>query len=243
MASTSETGHGVNISNFKLLLDKCAVVPNYNPSNPDLTIPNMTMRWQTADNAHQTVITAVAQSKDPINQRELLFKPNDKLVTRTLNYFESTKANKSVKKDAKGVADKIRGFNTKIPKLPDGTPDPAHVSQSHLSYVQKQLAFKQLIDLYAVDPNYAPNEIEITTATLQALHTAMKSANDNIGTIIAPVQSARVTRDNALYKADTGMVDIALACKDYIISLLGAKKPETKLFTSIKFTRPRKKSS
>lgn len=243
MASNIETGHGVNISNFKLLLDKCAVVPNYNPSNPDITIPSMTMRWQTADGAHQTVITAVSQSKDPINQRELLFKPHDKLITRTLNYFESTKANKSVKKDAKGLADKIRGFKTKIPKLPDGTPDPAHVSQAHLSYVQRQLAFKQLIDLLAADPNYAPNESEVSIATLQGLHTSMKTANDNIGTIIAPVQSARVTRDNALYKAETGLVDIALACKDYIISLLGARKPETKLFTSIKFTRPRKKSS
>ncbi len=109
--------------------------------------------------------------------------------------------------------------------------------------MQKQLTFKQLFDLYAADPNYAPNEVEINIATLQMLHTSMKTANDNIGTIIAPVQSARVTRDNALYKADTGMIDIALACKDYIISLLGAKKPETRLFTSIKFTRPRKKSS
>jgi hypothetical protein len=243
MASNIETGHGVNISNFKLLIDKCAVVPNYNPSNPDITIPNMTMRWQTGDTAHQTLITAVAQSKDPINQRELLFKPHDKLVTRTLNYFESTKTNKSVKKDAKGLADKIRGFKTKIPKLPDGTPDPAHVSQAHLSYVQRQLAFKQLIELYSADPLYAPNETELNLATLQMLHTAMKNANDNIGTIIAPVMSARVTRDNALYKADTGMIDIALACKDYIISLLGAKTPATKLFTSIKFTRPRKKSS
>ncbi|MCG3164770.1 MAG: hypothetical protein POELPBGB_00529 [Bacteroidia bacterium] len=243
MASNIETGHGVNISNFKLLLDKCAVVPSYNPSNTDLTVANMTLLWQSADNAHQTLITAVAQAKDPINQRELLFKPLDKLVTRTLNFFESTKANKSVKKDAKGLADKIRGFNTKIPKLPDGTPDPAHVSQAHLSYVQKQLTFKQLLDLYTSDPLYAPNEVEVNIATLQTLHTNMKNANDNIGTIIAPVQSARVTRDNALYKADTGIVDVALACKDYIISLLGARKPETKLFTSIKFTRPRKKSS
>jgi hypothetical protein len=45
----------------------------------------MTLHWQTADTAHQPVITAVAQSKDPINQRELLYTPHDTLVTRTLN--------------------------------------------------------------------------------------------------------------------------------------------------------------
>ena len=72
MATTYETGHAVNISNFKLMIDKCSVVPNYNPSNSDITIPNMTNRWTTADGAHQTLITAVQNSKNPINSRDIL---------------------------------------------------------------------------------------------------------------------------------------------------------------------------
>ncbi len=241
MATNYETGHAVNISNFKLMIDRCSVIPGYNPSNTDLTIANMTLRWQTADTAHQTLTSAVQSSKNPINSREILYKPIQKLTTKALNYFESTKASKQVKKDAKGLADKLRGFNTKIPKLADGTPDPNHVSQSHLSYVQKQDTFKQLLDLFSSDPNYVPNEPELSLPTLQALNTSMKSANDNIGTIIAPVLSARVTRDNALYQEETGMLDIAAACKDYVKGLIGSNA-NSRLITGIRFRRPKKKN-
>jgi len=238
MASTSETGHAININNFKLMIDRCGVVPNYNPSNPDITIASMTNSWTVGDTAHQTFTTLLQNTKNPINAREILNKPVNKLTTRTLNYFESTKASKQVKKDAKGLADNIRGFKTKIPKLPDGSPDPAHISQSHQSFVQKQNTFKQLLDLYASDPNYAPNEIELSLPTLQVLNTNMKSSNDNMGTILAPVISARIVRNNKLYEAGTGLLDIAQACRDYVVGLLGYK--DARPITSIRFRRPEK---
>ena len=64
MASTSETGHAVNISNFKLLIDKCASFgAGYNPSNTNLTIANMTILWTTATGFHLTFTTALMNSK------------------------------------------------------------------------------------------------------------------------------------------------------------------------------------
>jgi len=238
MASTSETGHAINISNFKLLIDRCSVIPNYNPSNSDITIPNLTNSWTIGDTAHQNFTTLLQGTKNPINAREILFKPVNEVTTQSLNYFESTKASKQVKKDAKGLADRIRGFNVKIPKLADGSPDPDYVSQSHQSYIQKQDAFKQLLDLYASDPNYAPNEIELNLATLQALNTNMKSSNDNMGVILAPVISARVIRNNKLYEPETGLLDLAEACKDYVIGLV--KYKNARPITSIRFRRPKK---
>lgn len=239
MASNSETGHSVNISNFKLLIDKCtAFGVAYNPSNTDLTIVNMTTKWTTGDTAHQTLTSAIQTAKNPINARQILFDPSDKLVTRTLNYFESTKASAQIKKDAKGLADRYRGFGIDVAKLPDGTPDPADVSTSHQGFVQKADTFKQLIDLYKSEPLYAPNETELQTATLTTLYNAMKAANDNIGTILAPVETARITRDKALYEEETGMVDVSAACKDYVQGLFGATSPEAKLVRGIKFTRP-----
>ncbi len=238
MASNSETGHSVNISNFKLQIDKCtAFGAPYNPSNKDLIIGNMTALWTTGDTAHGTLTAAMQAAKNPINDRQILFEPVDKLVTRTLNYFESTKASKPIKADAKGLADRFRGFGVKVDKLPDGTPDPDDVSTSHQSYVQKADAFKQLVDLYKSDVEYAPNEAELTTGTLATLAGAMKTANDNIGTILAPVDMARITRDKALYAEETGLVDIAAACKDYVQGLFGASSPEAKLIRGIKFTR------
>lgn len=241
MASNSETGHAVNISNFKLMIEKCtAFGALYNPSNTDLTVANMTTLWTTANAAHVTLTSAMQLSKGPINSRLLLFEPVDKLVTRTLNYYESTKADKQIKKDAKGLADRYRGFGIKVKKLADGTPDPADVSTSHQSYVQKGDTFKQLVDLYTSDPLYAPNEAAINIATLTTLSAAMKTANDNIGAILAPVETARITRDHALYDDETGMVDVSAACKDYVQGLFGARTPEAKIIRTIKFTRPKK---
>ena len=239
MASISETGHAVNISNFKLMIDKCtAFGAAHNPSNTALTIVNMTTLWTTGDTAHRTLTTAIQNSKGPINAREILFNPVDKLVTRTLNYFESTIASSQIKKDAKGLADRYRGYGVKVDKLPDGTTDPADVSTSHRSYVQKGDTFRQLVDLYNSDGNYAPNEADLTVATLTTLSNDMKTLNDNIGTIIAPVETARITRDKALYTEGTGMIDIALACKDYVQGLFGATSPEANMIRGIKFTRP-----
>lgn len=72
MASNSETGHSVNISNFKLMIDKCtAFGAPYNPSNTDLTIANMTTLWTTGDTAHQTLTSAIQTAKNPINARKI----------------------------------------------------------------------------------------------------------------------------------------------------------------------------
>lgn len=241
MATNSETGHAVNISNFKLLIDKCtAFGKKYNPSNTDLTIKNMTSVWTTGDTAHGILTKAISDSKNPINKRQIIFEPLDKLVTRTVNSFYSTKASKQIKKDAKGLADKIRGFGVIVKKMPDSTPDPNHVSKSHQGFVQRADAFKQLIDLYKSDANYAPNEADLATAALTTLYNAMKKVNDNIGTIIAPVDNARITRDHALYDEGTGMIDIAAACKDYVQSVFGATSAEAKTVTKIRFTRKKK---
>ncbi|MBL7128701.1 MAG: hypothetical protein ISS16_06915 [Ignavibacteria bacterium] len=241
MGTISETGHAVNISNFKIMIDTCtAYGAVYNPSNTDLTIVNMTTLWTAGNTAHQTLTTAVQNSKGPINEREILFKPADKLVTRTLNYFQSTKASAEIKLDAKGLADRFRGFGVGVEKLEDGSPDPADVSTSHQSYVQKADTFKQLIDLYASDANYAPNETELAITSLTTLWTNIKTLNDNIGGIIAPVEMARIARDEALYAQGTGIVDVSLACKDYVTGLFGAKSPEAKLITGIKIRRIKK---
>jgi hypothetical protein len=239
MASNSDTGHSVNISNFKLLIYKCtAFGAAYNPSRADLQIVNMITLWTTGDTAHQALTSAIQLAKGPINARQILFEPTEKLVTRTLNYFKSTAASHQIKADAKGLADRFRGYGVKVDKLADGTRNPADVSTSHQGFVQRADTFKQLVDLYKSEPLYAPNEVDLKIVALEALATAMKTANNNIGTIIAPLNTARITRDKALYEKDTGMVDIAQACKNYVKGLFGATSPESKTVTGIKFTRP-----
>src|SRR4051812_24763766 len=41
MPSNSETGHAVNVANYKTLIEKCAVLVSWNPANTALTIANL----------------------------------------------------------------------------------------------------------------------------------------------------------------------------------------------------------
>jgi hypothetical protein len=240
MASNQETGHAVNNSNFKLMIDKCASYGKpYNPSNADITLAAMTAKWIESDTIHGDLTKAVMNSKNPINERELLFEPVNKTVTKSINYLKSTKASKLLKDDAKGLGNRMRGFGVKVTKLPDGTPDPKGVSTSHQGYVQRADAFKQLVDLYASETNYAPNEVELQVVTLQNLYLEMKKMNDNIGNIIGPVEKLRADRNTTLYAKETGIVDISLACKAYVTGLFGARSAESKMVSGLKFTRPK----
>lgn len=243
MANNSETGHAVNIANFKLLIDKCTGFGMlYNPSNKDLTIANMTVLWNVAGTAQNTIAAALQNAKEPINQRYLLFQPLSKLVTRTIGILNSTKASANMKKDAKGLADKIRGFKSAKPKTDEGeNPEENSISKSHMSYVMRADNFNSYIELLKTVATYLPNEAELTTTALEALYGNMKTANDNIGVIIAPVDNARIARDKALYAEDTGIVDIAQNVKNYVKGATSATAPEYKLVAKIKFTRPRKK--
>src|SRR5436190_21073428 len=101
MASNSETGHVVNIANFNLLTQKCTSYgATYNPSNADISLASMNTKWSTASTAHNSLTTALQVAKNPINAREILFDPLDKVVTKSFNYCKSTKASTAFKTDA-----------------------------------------------------------------------------------------------------------------------------------------------
>lgn len=219
------------------MIDNCAAFGSkYQPSNPDLLIGAMTNQWKSATDANTTFGNALMNAKTPIANRKTLFAPLDKLVTKSLNYFESTKANKQLKSNAKTIADKIRGA-AKVNKVDN----PKDVSVSQQSYVQKQTAFAQLVALYASDATYAPNETELKVSDLQGLSGKMKDLNDNIGNILAPVKNAQISRDDLLYKDEAGIVDVSKSVKDYVKGVFGASAAETKLIAKLKFTKPKKK--
>ena len=237
MPSTSETGHAINISNFKLLIDYCASFgAKYQPSNAELDLATMNTQWTAADAAHATLTTALMTAKTPLAERKTLFAPVNKLVTKTLSNYESTNADKQLKSNAKTIDDKIRGAD-KVKK----EKNPNDVSVSHQSFVNRQDAFQQLVTLYGSDSKYAPNEVELKVVTLQSLADDMKKLNNNIGTIIAPVKNAQIKRNDLLYKVDSGMVDVAKLVKDYVQSVFGASAAESKLVKKLKFTKPNKK--
>ena len=242
MASSIETGHAINIANFRALIDHAvALGTDYTPTNAALAIVNMNGIWTQANTAHGTLNTTLIGTKLPINEREDAFEPLDKLVTRTLNYYMSTEALEESKRDAKGLADKIRGHRVHAPLGDDGTPLPDWVSNSHRSYVQRLNNFRQLIALYVSDsPNYAPSTDELSTGTLTALADALEAHNNTVEGIMAPVTAARDVRNNLLYAEETGMLALAEKVKKYSKSLPATHAGIIAAIQKIRFTKPKK---
>lgn len=238
MASTSETGHAVNIANFKKIIDRCTEFgAKYNPPHAEITILNMTNKWTEASNAHSNYLIKLKDTKIPINNREILFEQLDRIVVRAHNLYECTKASKQAKKDSKGLRNKITGNNVKVKRLENNLPDPNYVSNSQQSYVKKADNFEQLIGLYKTDLNYAPNESELKTTMLETMLSNLKTANYEVGQLLAHETKYRNERNHILYDMETGMIDISLACKRYVKSLYGATSPEAKSVTGIALRR------
>jgi hypothetical protein len=65
----------------------------------------------------------------------------------------------------------------------------------------------------------------------------LKSANNEIGILIAHEITFRTNRNHSLYDIDLGVIDITLACKKYVRGLYGAKSPEARSVTGIYLKR------
>lgn len=244
MGKGPETGHAVNIQNYGDFISGCAALGSaYRPVKAIIKLDKMQVHHLQLVNAQNAYIVQLGASKVPINNRQNLFEPLDKLVTRSINYYGATDADKRLVEDAKTWADKIRGFNTRIPEDENGNPDPDHVSQSQQGYVQRVNGFKNLISIYKADPvNYAPdpndvNTSELTIASMEAYASAMQEANEGLGALLQPMIQARMLRNELLYAEDTGAVDVVKEAKEYLKSLPETLKPQVKLLLGISLRR------
>jgi hypothetical protein len=176
MASKSETGHAVNLANFKLLIDRCtAFGAKYAPSNPDISIANMNSLWNLAYTAQTTIRQTEQGAKQPVNAREILFDPLSGRVTQVINLLKSTKASTQVKEDAKSIADIIRGFNARKPKQTEGETNVEAISKSQQGFVQRAEQFSTLIELLKTIPEYTPSEGSLSIPELENYYSQLKA--------------------------------------------------------------------
>lgn len=92
-----------------------------------------------------------------------------------------------------------------------------------------------MIELLDNDAAYAPNEVDLQVATLQAKSTAMKAANTAVATATVPLSNARITRNGVLYNDKTGLVELAGLVKKYVKSLYGADSPQYQQISGLEF--------
>ena len=243
MPSTSETGHAKNVANFQDLISFCtAYGPGYNPTKASITLAALNTKHTTAINALAVVNTSIPPSTNAINQREIVFTPLSKLITRVVNAVAASDVSALVVDDVKTIARKLQGKRA-TPKITTIVDDPTttanesqkSISAFQMSFDQRIENMHKLIQFLTAQPNYKPNEIELSIQGLTTQYNNMVNANTTAINAFTPVSNARISRNEILYNPNTGLVTVAANAKTYVKSVFGSTSPQYKQVSKLKF--------
>jgi hypothetical protein len=243
MTSTTETGHAKNVANFDDLISfVTAYGATYNPSKATIKLTALQTLSTNAKNAISAVNATMPALSNAVAAREVAFEPLNKLITRVSNAIKATDTTEQVDENVKTLVRKIQGTRAK-PKATEEEKAAAaaegkvikDISSSQMSFDSRLDHFDKLIKLLTSLTLYAPNEAELKVTALTALYTDLKTKNSAVVNATAPLSNARITRNDILYKANTGLVDIAIDTKTYIKSVFGASSPQYKQVSGLEF--------
>ncbi len=244
MASTSETGHAKNVANFeKLVAETTAFGTTYNPAKAALKTAALSTQLTNAKAAITAVNSAEPAYKNAVSARDAAFAPFSKLITRINNALKASDTTVQVDESAMTLVRKLQGRRATAKKTDEEKKAAAaegkevvEISSSQMSYDSRLDNFDKLIKLLTSVTAYAPNEADLKVAALTTLYNDMKAKNTAVMTAETPLSTARIARNDVLYKPNTGIVDTSVDVKSYVKSVYGATSPQYKLISSLKFT-------
>ena len=238
MASTSETGHAKNVSNFETMISYCTGYgATYNPSNSEILLSELTTLHNQSKDVVKLVNITVSPFNDAEGQRKLIFKPLKPLSTKVLGALRGVNAPSTVIADAETINRKIQGkrADNSVEETPVGETPKDKISVSQQSFDMQIDHFDKLIQLVTIEPKYTPNEIPLKVITLNGFKTQLEIINTAVKNAYTPYSSAMIARDKKLYDPQTGLVERAQVVKNYVKSIFGASSPEYKLINKLRF--------
>jgi type I site-specific restriction endonuclease len=240
MASIIESGMSTYLAHFQQLINVCmSFGARYNPQTFALQIMNLALRHHEVQNAVNLVDSLLPDYIAAESERLSKFAGVPELATRVQASAIALKLPPAIIIHIREVVRKIRGARAKAIKPVDLTDPDAkaekHISVSQTSFNEQIEHFNQLIQLVASQSQYTPYEEDLLPAQLTAILNSLRTTNDAVMQILAPLTAARQARNALLFAPETGMIDIALAVKQYVESVFGAKSPQYKEVNHIKF--------
>lgn len=228
----AETGHAINVANLhKAVQIAIGWGAKYQPSNPLISIVNMTAAATTADNSLDDVQTKTTPYRNATAAADDAFEPLSKLITRVVKAMKAQGVAASVIEDANTYARKIKGERA-TPKKKDDPSTPnvdeskSSVSASQMSRTQRIEHFDSLNSVLASQPLYKPNEVDLKLATLTAYSTDLKAKTDAITTTFVPFSNSLSARDEVLYTNDDSVVNTGKLFKTYVDAAFGRASNE-----------------
>ncbi|UPT71872.1 MAG: hypothetical protein M0D53_06100 [Flavobacterium sp. JAD_PAG50586_2] len=241
MASTSEVGHAKNIANLNLLNTHIAALGGiYQPSNNLLELSNLQEVYNSAYIEQQAVNTNLAPYTIAVDDREAIFSPLSRQLTKLRKAYKSTKDVKQPQmEDFMTIVRKLKGKKKyqKPAESTDSAADEINHSVSQLSYDQRTNNMDPLISLLENTPNYNPNEEEYKIPTWTNRKALMLRTTQRVADTFIPLNKARGRRNTIVYNREDNLVDLANAAKDYLFSILDVDSVDYKAIARIKFKK------
>jgi hypothetical protein len=238
----NESGHAVNVANFKELIAFTESIGGaYNPPVDDLEIEVLKKKADELDEVMKAVNDAQANHRKSTNDRVLAYESINTLSSRVIATLSVLGVETKTIKDARAIIGKITGTskkkviaNTDVKALPAKT-----VSTSQMSFEQRKNNFERLISLVQAEPLYKSNEPDLTIDALGTYSKQMSETTNKVLETENALKIARQNRDNALYEDKVGAVDIGLRVKEFVKSKYAAKSAEYKRIKSIALSKKR----
>lgn len=239
MASTSETGHEINVENFaELIANAKSLGARYRPTSTRLQLPAMETMLASGRQLVKEGKISLVNYSSAVNEREGAFEGIKKLSTRVMGALKGSDAKKAKVEDAKTWHDKIQNGGKGKDETPDGEgKGKGGNSTSQQSYDKLKGNFEQLVMVVKGEPEYKPEEDELKVATLEAYIARLEPLNEEVDAKLTELNRQREERDRLLYAEETGLVDVAMKFKEYIKSVDKASGPVYKKVAKIKFRR------
>lgn len=244
-AQVTETGHAKNLSNFESeITGAISFGEDFNPSKPELTVPEMQKLSSKCGTAILNVSKAKAAYKNALDARNTIFTALNKLCTRIINAMKASATTDHMDKNARELVRKIQGTRAKPRRTEEEKKADAEagityseISASQMSYDSRANNLQELLQLLAGIPEYKPNEKDLQLESLNKYKDDLKTKNAAVFAAIMALNNARAVRNDLMYKPVTGMVDIALDVKSYIKSVFGPSSLQYKRIAGLEFTK------
>ncbi|MDR3194103.1 MAG: hypothetical protein LBT76_02270 [Tannerella sp.] len=207
-----------------------------------MKINNLDIVFASTTSAFEVLNTVNGHYLTGISNREAAFEAVKKILSRIYKTAEILSLNPSALKAIKELIRKLRGERAVAKKAQggnagDGASKAVYRSVSQLSFDQRIEHFSELVALLQGLPEYAPNEADLTVAHLGALLENMRATNLAVVDAHILLTNARNSRNHLLYAAETGLVDVALDVKKYILAAFGAGSDEYEEVKKITFRK------
>lgn len=239
----SEQGNAKNLANFsQYIAIVTALGTAYKPGNPKAEIAFLQSKLTDSQAAFDAVVPKATVETNKVNERQAAFEPLRTLVTRVNSAAAANVEDEAFLKDLQTISRKLQGRRASEaieddPLTPEDESQQSH-SASQMSYDNRAANFAAYIDLLKSKAEYAPNESELQTGTLETMLGEMQTTNTAAVTAVAEARAARANRDEVLYNDTDGIQVLADLVKKYIKSVFGTDSPQYQQLQALKIKKP-----